>query len=101
MPTHLPYELLDSLVDSILPKVKLRGYPFRLVCECHAAFGSSVESALELELLSVFWLALLFVEDEGIPQCEAWRGYVPMLRVRQELADRGWEAGREKLDTNS
>jgi hypothetical protein len=94
--THLPYELVDSLVDGILLKVELGGYALRLVSESHAALGSGVEGAFELDVLHGLWADWWLVEDEGVPEGDSWGRRAPKLGLVEDFADRVREAGREE-----
>ena len=68
VPTHFPYELLDSLVDGIVAKVKLGGHLLGLVCESHAAFVVSVEGANEFDVLLGLGTDGGILEDNGAPE---------------------------------
>jgi hypothetical protein len=61
--THLADELVDGLVDGILAKVELGSDAPGLVGESHAALGSGVEGAFELDVLRGFWADRLLLED--------------------------------------
>lgn len=88
--THLPYEFLDSLVDVILAKVELGGHALGLVCESHAALGSGVEGALELDVLLGSGADFRLLEDERISEGQAWWGDAPMLvGLDEDFADGG------------
>jgi hypothetical protein len=85
--THLAYKLIDGLVDGILAKVKLGGDALRLISKCHAALGSGVEGASELDVL---------LEDNGVRRRGVWGRDAPMLGPVEDFADRVREAGREE-----
>lgn len=92
--THLPNELLDSLVDGILLKVELRGDPLCLFCEGHAALWPGIEGSDEFDLLLRLGAeGRFFLEEDGVAKGDARRGHAPMLVLGEEKEDRVREVG--------
>lgn len=56
MRTHLPYKLLDSLIDSIFAEIEFRGHPLCLLSQGHAALRFGVEGTDEVDVDALYWL---------------------------------------------
>lgn len=70
--THLPDELLDSLVNGIGGEVELGSDPLCLLCEGHAALGSGIEGANKFNLRNWLGASLWFLKDDWIAESDGW-----------------------------